>query len=92
MVKSKKVAAAVGVLGGFALIGAGAVQAFGVEEPSNCIKDSEGAVRCVQVNEQKILTDKDGRLHFVNDSSQSCSGESAEVSCANSAVFPGKNS
>ncbi|MFF0107033.1 hypothetical protein [Streptomyces hirsutus] len=92
MVKSNKIAAVAGVLGGLALIGAGAVQAFGAEGPGNCVKDKEGTVRCVQVNEQKITTDQHGKIHFVNESKQTCSGGNAEVSCANSVVLPGKKS
>ncbi|MFD6327001.1 hypothetical protein ACFWOL_30095 [Streptomyces sp. NPDC058442] len=92
MFKSKKIAAAAGVLGGFVLIGAGAVQAFGAEGPDNCTKGSEGVVRCVQANNQKITTDESGKVHFVNESKQSCSGEDAEVSCVSSASFPGKKS
>ncbi|MGW5213319.1 hypothetical protein ACWEQO_19460 [Streptomyces sp. NPDC004051] len=92
MFKSKKIAAVAGVLGGFALIGAGAVQAFGAEDPGNCTKDSAGAVRCVQVNEQKVTTDDSGKVHFVNESKQACSSEGAEVSCTSSASFPNKKS
>ncbi|MEV7858338.1 hypothetical protein AB0O86_05710 [Streptomyces hirsutus] len=92
MVKSNKTAAAAGVLGGLALIGAGAVQAFGAEGPDNCVKDEKGTVRCVQVSEQEIMTDQYGKVHFVNNSKQNCSGENAEVSCTNSVVLPAEKS
>ncbi|MFI8306839.1 hypothetical protein ACIF80_26045 [Streptomyces sp. NPDC085927] len=92
MVKSNKIAAVAGVLGGLALIGAGSVQAFGAEDPDSCVKDEKGTVRCVQVNEQEITTDQDGQIHFVNKSEQTCSGEGAEVSCVNSAVLPAEKS
>ncbi|MEU3147400.1 MULTISPECIES: hypothetical protein [unclassified Streptomyces] len=92
MFKSKKTAAAAGVLGGLALIGAGAVQAFGADAPANCVKDEKGTVRCVQVSEQDITTDQYGKIHFVNKSEQSCSGESAEVSCTNSVALPDEES
>ncbi|GAB2806222.1 hypothetical protein GCM10027073_43660 [Streptomyces chlorus] len=93
MVKSKKIAAAAaGALGGLALIGAGAVQAFGADGPDNCVKGKDGTVRCVQASEQEITTDQYGKIHFVNESKQTCSGGSAEVSCTNSVVLPGKKS
>ncbi|MFD0228026.1 hypothetical protein ACWGPD_06720 [Streptomyces hirsutus] len=92
MVKSKKIAAAAGVLGGLALIGAGAVQAFGADDSGNCVKGKDGTVRCVQVSKQEITTDQYGKIHFVNESKQSCSGGNAEVSCTNSVVLPGKKS
>ncbi|MCX2927606.1 hypothetical protein [Streptomyces sp. NEAU-W12] len=92
MVKSNKIAAAVGALGGLALIGAGAVQAFAAEDPDNCVKDEKGTIRCVQVSEQEITTDQYGKIHFVNKSEQTCSGEGAEVSCTNSVVLPAEKS
>ncbi|MEU2599384.1 hypothetical protein [Streptomyces hirsutus] len=92
MVKSNKIAAAAGVLSGLALIGAGAVQAFGAEDPDNCVKDEKGTIRCVQVSEQEIVTDQYGTIHFVNKSEQTCSGENAEVSCTNSVVLPAEKS
>ncbi|GAB2458058.1 hypothetical protein [Streptomyces incanus] len=93
MVKSKKIAAAAaGVLGGLALIGAGAVQAFSADAPDNCVKGGDGTVRCAQVNKQEITTDQHGKIHFVNESKQTCSGGNAEVSCANSVVLPAEKS
>ncbi|SDC07211.1 hypothetical protein [Streptomyces prasinopilosus] len=92
MVKSSKFAAVAGVLGGLALIGAGSVQAFGAEDPDNCVEDEKGTIRCVQVSEQEITTDQYGKIHFVNNSKQTCSGENAEVSCTNSVVLPDEKS
>ncbi|WAX79953.1 hypothetical protein [Streptomyces sp. KMM 9044] len=92
MLKSKKTAAVAGVLGGLTLIGAGAVQGFGADALGKCVKGEEGTVRCVQVSEQEIMTDQYGKIHFVNESEQSCSGESAEVSCVNRVVLPDEKS
>ncbi|MBL3666382.1 hypothetical protein JL475_10340 [Streptomyces sp. M2CJ-2] len=91
MFKSKKIAAVAGVLGGFALIGAGAVQAVGAEGPDNCVKDSQGTVRCSQVAKYEVTSEEYGKIRVVNDSTQTCSGGSG-ASCTNSVVIPGKKS
>ncbi|MFF5155688.1 hypothetical protein ACFY3N_05360 [Streptomyces sp. NPDC000348] len=91
MFKSKKIAAVAGVLGGFALIGVGAVQAVGAEGPGGCVKDSKGTVRCAQVTEYEVTSDEHGRMRVVNDSTQTCSGGN-EVSCTSSFVVPGEKS
>ncbi|QEU85816.1 hypothetical protein [Streptomyces viridosporus] len=88
MFKSKKIAAVTGVLGGFALIGVGAVQAVGAENPGNCVKDSRGTVRCEQVTEYEVRSKDHGKISFVNDSRQTCSG-GPEVSCTSSVTLPG---
>ncbi|GHB23071.1 hypothetical protein GCM10010377_11220 [Streptomyces viridiviolaceus] len=88
MFKSKKFAAAAGVLGSFALIGAAAVQAVAAENPGNCAEDRAGNVRCVQKSDSEITTEY-GKVRFVNDSELTCSG-SGEVSCKSSAVVGGK--
>ncbi|MEU5466046.1 hypothetical protein ACH4KU_03680 [Streptomyces althioticus] len=80
MVKSKKIAAAMGVLGGVALFAFGAVQAVGAENPGTCTEDENGQVRCVQVSEYRV-TETDGRVRIVNKTSQSCSGK-GELTCA----------
>ncbi|MEV0694184.1 hypothetical protein [Streptomyces sp. NPDC050388] len=91
MFKSKKIAAVAGVLGGFALIGAGAVQAVGAEGPGDCVKDSQGNVRCAQVAKYEVTSEEYGKIHVVNDSSQTCSG-GGKASCTSSFVIPGKKS
>ncbi|MGY3201769.1 hypothetical protein [Streptomyces sp. TE5632] len=85
MFKSKKIAAVAGVLGGFALIGAGAVQAVGAEGPGDCVKDSKGTVRCEQVRQYQLPPDRSGKVRFANESTMSCSGSAARLSCVNSA-------
>ncbi|MFC5956324.1 hypothetical protein ACFP51_18160 [Streptomyces pratens] len=89
MFKSKRIAAAAGVLGGVALIGAGAVQAAGVEGPDSCLKDSKGDVRCEQVREYRLPADTQGKVRFANEQRQTCSGSGVEVSCVNGAVLGG---
>ncbi|MGY3201767.1 hypothetical protein [Streptomyces sp. TE5632] len=88
MFKSKKIAAVAGVLGGFALIGAGAVQAVGAEGPGDCVKDSKGTVRCAQATKHEVTSEEYGKIRFVNDSRQTCSG-GPEVSCTSSVTLPG---
>ncbi|CAL9560342.1 hypothetical protein [Streptomyces sp. Tu 3180] len=91
MFQSKKIAAAAGVLGSFALIGVGAVQAVGAEgRPGNCTEDEKGNVRCVQVSEHRITRGEDGKVRIDGKSSQTCSGSGAELSCVSSVVFDGK--
>ncbi|GAA3498171.1 hypothetical protein GCM10019016_052740 [Streptomyces prasinosporus] len=87
MFNSKKIAAAAGVLGGFALIGVGAVQAVGAEGSGNCTEDEKGNVRCVQVSEHRVTRGEDGRLHVDQKTSQTCSGSGDELSCVSSVVF-----
>lgn len=91
MFKSKKIAAAAGVLGSFALIGIGAAQASGAGDPGKCVDDGRGHVRCVQVSEYHITTDKQGNVHVVNDSSQTCPSAEGEVNCVSSVAL-GKKS
>jgi len=91
MFKSKKIAAVAGVLGGFVLIGAGAVQAVGAEGPGDCVKDSKGTVRCAQVSEYEVTSDEYGKMRVVNDSQQTCSGGD-KVSCTSSFAVPGGKS
>ncbi|WP_081238755.1 hypothetical protein [Streptomyces viridosporus] len=92
MFKSKKIAVVAGVLGSFALIGAGAVQAVGAEGSGECAEDSKGNVRCVDVNEHEFTSDKYGKVRVANNMSQTCSGSGVEVSCANSVVVGDKKS
>ncbi len=91
MFTSKKIAALAGALAGFALIGGGAVQAVGAEDPGGCTKDSKGTVTCAQVSEHEVTSDEYGRIRVVNDSTQSCSGGD-EVSCTSSFTVPGEKS
>ncbi|GHB23062.1 hypothetical protein GCM10010377_11200 [Streptomyces viridiviolaceus] len=92
MFKSKKFAAVAGVVGGFALIGAGAVQAVGAEGHGACGKDSKGNVRCVQVREYQLPADNRGKVRIDNDSKLACSGSGGEVACVNGAVVRGEKS
>ncbi|MET9367943.1 hypothetical protein [Streptomyces griseoflavus] len=89
MFKSKMIAAVAGVLGGLALIGAGAVQAVGAEAPSECVKDSKGTVRCAQVSTYEYKSEDHGKVRVVNDSTLTCSG-GGNTSCANNFATPGK--
>ncbi|MFI8945216.1 hypothetical protein ACIGO6_01695 [Streptomyces sp. NPDC053750] len=87
---SKKIAATVGALGGIALAGMGAGQAFAENEPAKCVEASNGNVRCVQESEY-VLTDKDGKYQIVNRQSVTCSG-SGEMSCSASGGVPKQQS
>ncbi|MFF8030999.1 MULTISPECIES: hypothetical protein [unclassified Streptomyces] len=89
MFNSKKIVAAAGVLGSFALIGLGAVQAVGAENAGTCAEDSKGNLRCVQQNEYR-LTEKDGKVRVDNKTSQTCSGK-GELSCENTLVVGEKS-
>ncbi|MFI8306837.1 hypothetical protein ACIF80_26035 [Streptomyces sp. NPDC085927] len=90
MFKSKKTAAVAGVLGGLALIGAGAVQAVGAEGSGGCVKDSRGTVRCEQVKEYRLPAGTQGKVRFTNEQKQTCSGSDVEVSCTNSSLLGGE--
>ncbi|MEU9290849.1 hypothetical protein AB0D57_41035 [Streptomyces sp. NPDC048275] len=93
MLNSKKFAAAVGVLGSFALIGAGAVQAFAVNGSGMCVGDGDGYTRCSQVREyRQVTTDKRGNVTFVNDSTQSCPASGGQINCVSSFGVAGKKS
>ncbi|MGW3723870.1 hypothetical protein [Streptomyces sp. NPDC000851] len=92
MLSSKKIAAAVGVLGSFALIGAGAVQTFAVDSSMRCADDGRGSKRCVQVDEYQVTTDKHGNITVVNDSTQSCPASGGQINCVSSFDVPGKKS
>ncbi|MGV9251265.1 hypothetical protein [Streptomyces sp. NPDC003697] len=92
MFNSKKIAAAAGVVGGFALLGVGAVQGFAADGSGGCVDDGKGSVRCVQVTEYHMTVDKGGNVHVVNDSTQSCPSSQSEVSCVNAVELNGKKS
>lgn len=92
MLNSKKIAAAAGVLGSFALIGAGAVQAFAGEDSGKCADDGKGHVRCVQVSEYQVATDKRGNITIVNDATQNCPAAHGQINCVSSFAVPGKHS
>jgi hypothetical protein len=92
MLNSKKIAAAVGVLGSFALIGAGAAQAFAGGGSGNCVDDGNGRTRCTQVREYQVTTDKSGNVTVVNDSTQSCPASGGQIECVSSFAVPGKKS
>ncbi|MEU7056136.1 hypothetical protein [Streptomyces sp. NPDC046197] len=89
MLNSKKIAAAVGVLGSFALIGAGAAQSFAGNGADHCTNDGYGHVRCVQVTSYQITRDKSGNVTVINDSTQNCPAARGSISCVSSVTFPG---
>ncbi|MFD7402534.1 hypothetical protein ACFV7R_07635 [Streptomyces sp. NPDC059866] len=91
MLNSKKIAAAVGVLGSFALIGAGAVQAF-ADGSGACVDDGNGSKRCSQVREYQVTTDQHGNITVVNDSTQDCPASGGQINCVSDFSVPGKNS
>ncbi|MBT3151167.1 hypothetical protein HTV45_09745 [Streptomyces sp. CHD11] len=92
MINSKKfVATAVGILGSFALLGAGAVQAVGAENAVQCAGDGKGDTRCVQKHEYQVTTDEYGKLRIDNESAQNCTG-SHGMSCVSTLVVPGEKS
>ncbi|MBD0418388.1 hypothetical protein H0H10_04255 [Streptomyces sp. TRM S81-3] len=72
MMNSRKIAAAAGLLCGFALIGAGSGHAFGEEVVNTCNDDGKKNVRCVQESEYTVTTDKYGTVHVVNKQSHEC--------------------
>ncbi|GAA2578645.1 hypothetical protein GCM10010304_19860 [Streptomyces roseoviolaceus] len=90
MFNSKKIAAAAGILGSFALIGVGAVQASAQGGPGTCVQDSKGNIRCVQMSEYQVITDKAGNVTVVNDSTQTCPSSHGQVSCVDSVTVPAK--
>ncbi|MCX2927604.1 hypothetical protein [Streptomyces sp. NEAU-W12] len=90
MSKSKKIAAVAGVLGGVALIGAGAVQAVGVEGSGRCVKDGKGTIRCEQAREYRLPAGTQGKVRFANEQKQTCSGSGADISCVNGSVLGGR--
>ncbi|MFJ8465283.1 hypothetical protein [Streptomyces swartbergensis] len=89
MLNSKKIAAVVtaGVLGGFALVGGGAVPAA-AEGGGRCVDDGKGHVRCVQTSEYKVTTSKGGGVHLSNESTQTCPASHRQVTCVDSVVLP----
>ncbi|MFB7930869.1 MULTISPECIES: hypothetical protein [Streptomyces] len=87
MFSSKKIAAAAGILGGFALIGVGAVQAS-AQGPGTCVQDSKGHVRCVQMSEYQVIKDKGGDVTVVNESTQTCPSAHSQVSCVDVVTAP----
>ncbi|MGP4086560.1 hypothetical protein [Streptomyces sp. KR55] len=89
MLNSKKIAAVAGLLGSFAVISVGAVQASPVEGPGKCVNDGKGHIRCVQPSKYRLTTDKAGNVHLVNKSTQACSTSSSQVTCIDSTVIPG---
>ncbi|MFC9507214.1 hypothetical protein [Streptomyces sp. NPDC057002] len=90
MFNSKKIAAAAGILGSFALIGVGAVQASAQGGPGTCVQDSKGNVHCVQMSEYQVLRDKSGNVTVRNDSTQTCPSTRGQVSCVDSVTAPVK--
>ncbi|MPY65078.1 hypothetical protein [Streptomyces spongiae] len=90
MFNSKKIAtaAAAGVLGGFALVGAGSAQAFTADGPGKCVDDGKGQVRCERVNKRQFVSDSLGNFLLVNNSTQSCLGSRGQVACVSDVVVP----
>ncbi|MEU1080856.1 hypothetical protein ABZ368_11515 [Streptomyces sp. NPDC005908] len=92
MITVKKiVAVAAGILGSFALIGAGAVQAVSVENTAMCADDGKGNVRCTQ-EEYRVTNDQYGNLRIVNRTTQNCTGSNGSMSCVSSLTVPGEKS
>ncbi|CAL9306623.1 MULTISPECIES: hypothetical protein [Streptomyces] len=91
IIVKKFVAAVAGILGGFALIGAGAVQAVSVENTAMCSDDGKGNVRCTR-EEYRVTSDQYGNLRIVNESTQNCTGSNGSMSCVSSLAVPGERS
>ncbi|MEU2536596.1 hypothetical protein [Streptomyces iakyrus] len=92
MFDSKKTAAVAMVLGAFALMGVGAVQASAQGGPGTCVEDGAGHVRCVQMSEYQVIKDKRGNVTVVNDSTQACPASRSQVTCVDSVVAPAAGS
>ncbi|MFK4146364.1 hypothetical protein [Streptomyces sp. NPDC004065] len=92
MFNPKTIASAVGVLGSFVLIGAGAVQSFAGDNAGRCTDDGKGNQRCVQVNEYQVTTDKRGNVTVINHSTQSCPAAGGQITCVSGATIPGGES
>ncbi|MEU0899101.1 hypothetical protein [Streptomyces massasporeus] len=92
MFDSKKTAAVAAVLGTFALMGLGAVQASAQGGPGTCVEDGAGHVRCVQMSEYQVIKDKRGNVTVVNDSTQTCPASRSQVSCVDSVALPAAGS
>ncbi|QCD55993.1 hypothetical protein [Streptomyces hawaiiensis] len=90
MFNSKKTAAVAAVLGSFALMGVGAVQASAQGGPGTCVEDGKGHVRCVQMSEYQVIKDKRGNVTVVNNSTQTCPTSHSQVSCVDSVALPVK--
>jgi hypothetical protein len=73
MLNWKKIAAAAGVLCGFALIGFGAGQAVGADAHGGCTRDVKGDVSCVQESEYRVTSDQNGNVRMDNEQAQNCS-------------------
>jgi hypothetical protein len=92
MFDSKKTAAVAAVVGAFALMGLGTVQASAQGGPGTCVEDSAGHVRCVQMSEYQVIKDKRGSVTVVNDSTQACPTSRSQVSCVDSVAVPASGS
>ncbi|GGV63498.1 hypothetical protein ABZ178_04995 [Streptomyces massasporeus] len=90
MFNSKKTAAVAAVLGSFALMGVGAVQASAHGGPGTCVESSDGHVRCVQMSEYQVIKGKGGDVTVVNHSTQTCPTSHSQVSCVDSVALPVK--
>ncbi|RZB13605.1 hypothetical protein StrepF001_43240 [Streptomyces sp. F001] len=88
MLSPKKIAAAVGVLGSFALIGAGAAQAFAVDSYASCTDDGNGSTRCSQVRAHQVTIDEHGNVTVVNDSRQGCPASGGQINCVSNFSVP----
>ncbi|MFD7277023.1 hypothetical protein ACFV80_08175 [Streptomyces sp. NPDC059862] len=93
MLNSKKIAAAAGVLGSFALIGVGAAQALGHDGSGKCVEDSKGNVRCVQEGEYHFTTDDGGTVTVVSKSTMTCPNlQDKRATCVNNVPPPREKS
>ncbi|MFJ9590915.1 hypothetical protein [Streptomyces acidicola] len=94
MLNSKKIAAAVaaGLLGGSALVGGGAVQAFAADGADGCVDDGRGHVRCENVIKRDALPDGYENVQVVSSTTQNCPPSSSGATCVSDVPGSGKNS
>ncbi|MEV6593794.1 hypothetical protein [Streptomyces acidicola] len=92
MLNSKKIAVVAGLLGGFALVGGGAVQAFAADGAGKCVDDGRGHVRCEDVIKRDALPDGYESIQVVNNSTQSCPPSSSGATCVSDVAKSGKKS
>ncbi|MPY49215.1 hypothetical protein [Streptomyces acidicola] len=92
MLNSKKIAVVAGLLGGFALVGGGAVQAFAADGAGKCVDDGRGHVRCEDVVKRDALPDTYESVQVVNSSTQNCPPSSSGATCVSDVAGSGKKS
>ncbi|SDC07163.1 hypothetical protein [Streptomyces prasinopilosus] len=90
MLEPKRIATAVGLLAGVALIGVGAVRTVGAEDSGDCAGSGGSGVRCERVREYRLPADLQGEVRFTGRQEQDCSGSDVEVSCVNGTLLGGE--